>query len=232
MFLSGQQLYQSGGFFPSKVTGYSPSSECTLQGIGINMLGEATNSATFRSVSQNNTLQEKMFNYFLEKNNYITPFLFAISNNILKRLLNSTLLIFIQQLSEPDLDYINRQKKGVIFWDVWGEYLKQVAEDNSINIYELTTDKEEQIKLLSKYEEVLIGESNNLKNINGTTKNMYFGTLFKGLTNSKTVNKVQTNQNLKLQLVKNQELAAQSLAQEREKQDLLANQNRFLEEQV
>jgi SpoVK/Ycf46/Vps4 family AAA+-type ATPase len=112
------------------------------------------------------SLQQKIFNYFLEKNNYITPFLFAMSNSILKRLLNSTLLIFIKQLSEPDLDYINRQKKGIIFWDVWGEYLKQVAEENSINIYELTTDKEEQIKLLSKYEEILIGQSNNLTSIN------------------------------------------------------------------
>ena len=95
--------------------------------------------------------------YFFEglKNIYFTPFLFSISNSILKRLLNSSLLIFIQQLCEPDLDYINRQKKGIIFWDIWGDYLKQVAEENSINIYELTTDKEEQIKLLSKYEEIL-----------------------------------------------------------------------------
>jgi SpoVK/Ycf46/Vps4 family AAA+-type ATPase len=94
------------------------------------------------------------------KINFLFPFLFIISNSILKRILNSTFLIFIQQLCEPDLDYINRQKKGIIFWDIWGEYLKQVAEDNSINIYELTTDKEEQIKLLSKYEEIW-GENNN-----------------------------------------------------------------------
>ena len=170
IFLSGQQLYQSGGFSSDhlKITGHFPSNK-----VEMNMLSGTTNRSTFPSVSensfgliQNNTLQEKMFNYFLEKNNYVTPFLFAISNNILKRLLNSTLLIFIQQLSEPDLDYINRQKKGIIFWDVWGEYLKQVAEENSINIYELTTDKEEQIKLLSKYEEILIGQSNNLSNIN------------------------------------------------------------------
>ena len=80
---------------------------------------------------------------------------FAITNSIVKRLLNSLLLVFIQQLYEPDLDSIIREKKGIIFWDIWGEYLKQIAEENSINIYELTTDKEEQIKLLSKYEDVL-----------------------------------------------------------------------------
>jgi hypothetical protein len=82
-------------------------------------------------------------------------FLFALTNSVLKRFLNSSFLVFIQQLCEPDLDYINRQKKGIIFWDIWGEYLKTVAEENSINIYELTTDKEEQIKLLSKYEEAM-----------------------------------------------------------------------------
>ena len=90
-----------------------------------------------------------------KKKIYLDSFLWAIplaiSNSILKRLLNSTLLVFVQQLYEPDIDSIIREKKGIIFWDLWGESLKQIAEENSINIYELTTDKEEQIKLLSKY---------------------------------------------------------------------------------
>ena len=85
------------------------------------------------------------------------PFLFSgfAGNSFLKRLLNSSLLLFIQQLCEPDLDSINRQKKGIIFWDIWGEYLKKVALLERINIYELTSDKEEQVKLLSKYEETI-----------------------------------------------------------------------------
>ena len=99
-----------------------------------------------------------------KKKLYLDPLLWgvplAISNSILKRLLNSTLLLFIQQLYEPDVDSIIREKKGIIFWDIWGEYLKEIAEENSINIYELTTDKEEQIKLLSKYEEVLLRSEN------------------------------------------------------------------------
>ena len=94
-----------------------------------------------------------------KKNLYFDSFLwtipFAITNSILKRVLNSTLLVFVQQLYEPDIDSIIREKKGIIFWDIWGESLKQIAEENSINIYELTTDKEEQIKLLSKYADVL-----------------------------------------------------------------------------
>ncbi|MDX2173285.1 MAG: SpoIIE family protein phosphatase [Bacteroidota bacterium] len=42
----------------------------------------------------------------------------------------------------------------------------------------------------------------------------------------------QTNKNLKMQLVKNEELSEQTIAQAKEKQELLANQNKFLEEQV
>ena len=83
-----------------------------------------------------------------------STFLFGINNSIIRRLTNSSLLLFIQQLSEPDLDYINRQKKGIIFWDIWGECLKTIAEENAVNIYELSTDKEEQLKLLSNIERV------------------------------------------------------------------------------
>lgn len=82
-----------------------------------------------------------------------------IYNSIIKRILNVCFLTFVQQLAEPDLDYINRQKKAQSIWDIWGEYLKTIAEENSINIYELTTDKEEQIKLLSKYEEALLKDN-------------------------------------------------------------------------
>lgn len=109
--------------------------------------------------------------------NIIAPqglFLLGLSNSILKGLLNSSLLVFIQQLCEPDLDYINRQKKGIIFWDIWGEYLKKVAEENSINIYELTTDKEEQVKLLSKYEEAIVASEGKKGDLN----NEYLGNNF------------------------------------------------------
>jgi len=85
-----------------------------------------------------------------------------IYNTIIKRVLNVCFLTLVQQLAEPDLDYINRQKKAQSIWDIWGEYLKIIAEENSINIYELTTDKEEQIKLLSKYEEALFKDNKRL----------------------------------------------------------------------
>lgn len=92
-------------------------------------------------------------------------FLASILSSITKRVFNSSFIIFIQQLCEPDLDFINRQKKARSIWDIWGEDLQTIAEDNSINIYELTTDKQEQIKLLSKYEDSL-QSSNNFKGEN------------------------------------------------------------------
>jgi len=97
-------------------------------------------------------------------------FLLAIINSALKRFFNSSFLLFIQQLCEPDLDYINRKKKGIIFWDIWGEYLKTVAEENSINIYELTTDKEEQIRLLTKYEEIVLKNKIKTQPVQNTSK--------------------------------------------------------------
>ncbi len=58
--------------------------------------------------------------------------------------------ILLFQFYQPDSDLIIRQKKGIIFWDIWGDFLMQVAEDSNINISELTSLKEEQIKLLEK----------------------------------------------------------------------------------
>lgn len=85
--------------------------------------------------------------------------LFMLTHTALKRVLNASFLTVIQQLWEPDLDYIYRQKKAQSIWDIWGEHLKLIAEENSINIYELTTNKEDQVKLLSKYEESIKNDS-------------------------------------------------------------------------
>ena len=95
----------------------------------------------------------------------ITKFLnlVAISLNysFFKRFSNLSFLTFINQICEPDSDYLYRKTKGTIFWEIWGENLKKVSDSNAINLYELSTDKEEQIKLLTKYEEL-----NNINNVN------------------------------------------------------------------
>ena len=58
----------------------------------------------------------------------------------------------IEKFYQPENDLITRQKKGIIFWDLWSEVLIEVAEDANINISELTSLKEEQNRLLEKLE--------------------------------------------------------------------------------
>nr|YP_009629571.1 cell division protein [Chlorococcum tatrense]AYQ94355.1 cell division protein [Chlorococcum tatrense] len=72
--------------------------------------------------------------------------------------------ILLFQFYQPDTDLMVRQKKGIIFWDVWGDFLMQVAEDSNINISELTSLKEEQIKLLEKSSEFVSLQSNKTNN--------------------------------------------------------------------
>nr|UZA61404.1 cell division protein FTSH [Chlorogonium euchlorum] len=73
-----------------------------------------------------------------------------VGSTFLQRRIYHLYEILFFQFYQPDTDLINRHKKGVIFWDIWGDFLMQVAEDSNINISELTSVKEEQIKLLEK----------------------------------------------------------------------------------
>ena len=56
----------------------------------------------------------------------------------------SFLDIFLDRLTKPDIDLIIRQKKGIIFWDIWAEILVQAAEIYNINLSSLINIKEEQ----------------------------------------------------------------------------------------
>nr|AMN09283.1 cell division protein [Ourococcus multisporus] len=60
----------------------------------------------------------------------------------------SSLEIFYSWVLTPDKDLILRQKKGVIFWDIWAEILIQAAEKYKMNLSSLNTLKEEQELLI------------------------------------------------------------------------------------
>lgn len=45
---------------------------------------------------------------------------------------------------QPDIDILVRQKKGMIFWDIWAEILLKAAEKYNVNIPSFVTLKEEQ----------------------------------------------------------------------------------------
>lgn len=76
----------------------------------------------------------------------------GITNSLIQRRIWHLYQAIIEQLCQPDTDLIIRQKKGMVFWDIWSELLIDVAEDANINISELTSLKEEQNRLLDKLE--------------------------------------------------------------------------------
>jgi hypothetical protein len=90
-----------------------------------------------------------------------TTFL-SLASTFLKRRIYHLYEILVLQFYQPDTDLLVRQKKGIVFWDIWGDFLTQTAEDSNVNISELTSLKEEQIKLLE----------NASDNINFKTKNI------------------------------------------------------------
>jgi SpoVK/Ycf46/Vps4 family AAA+-type ATPase len=53
-------------------------------------------------------------------------------------------------LFQPDIDILVRQKKGMIFWDIWAEILFKAAEKYNVNIPSFVTLKEEQEIFLEK----------------------------------------------------------------------------------
>nr|AYQ94172.1 cell division protein [Borodinellopsis texensis] len=75
--------------------------------------------------------------------------------------------IFVYNLCQPDTDLLVRQKKGLIFWDIWTDYVIEITEDSNINISELTSIKEQQDSFFEK-----IAYSNSFsKDVEKITKN-------------------------------------------------------------
>jgi hypothetical protein len=74
--------------------------------------------------------------------------LLNLASPFLKRRVYHLYEILLFQIYQPDTDLIMRQRKGTVFWDIWGDFLTQIAEDSNLNLSELTSLKEEQIQLL------------------------------------------------------------------------------------
>jgi len=93
--------------------------------------------------------------------------LLNLSSTFLKRRMYHLYEILVLQFYQPDTDLLVRQRKGIVFWDIWGDFLTQTAEDSNINISELTSLKEEQMKLLENAS-LEIAEESNLQKIRPT----------------------------------------------------------------
>ena len=54
------------------------------------------------------------------------------------------------EFNQPDMDILTRQRKGMIFWDIWAEILLKAAEKYNVNIPSFVTLKEEQELFIEK----------------------------------------------------------------------------------
>lgn len=76
------------------------------------------------------------------------PFGGFVFGFITQKMFLGSLEIFYTWVLKPDTDLMIRQKKGVIFWDIWAEILIQAAEKYKMNLSSLSTLKEEQELLI------------------------------------------------------------------------------------
>jgi len=67
---------------------------------------------------------------------------------VVQRFFLESTQLFYQWLLKPESDLRIRQKKGIIFWDIWSEILIQAAEKYKMNLSSLSTVKDEQELLI------------------------------------------------------------------------------------
>lgn len=79
---------------------------------------------------------------------FLHSFEFFTYSNITSFALQKRFLYFFENfssvLTQPDMDIFVRQRKGMIFWDIWAEILLKAAEKYNVNIPSFVTLKEEQ----------------------------------------------------------------------------------------
>ena len=73
---------------------------------------------------------------------------------------------FCSTILQPDMDLLTRQRKGIIFWDIWAEILLKAAEKYNVNIPSFVTLKEEQELFIEK----LLQDKEFLNNLQNQTQ--------------------------------------------------------------
>nr|WVD55840.1 cell division protein [Tetradesmus sp. JML-2023a] len=95
----------------------------------------------------------------------LNSFTFFGSSNLLSYIFQKRLFYFFEHfssvLTQPDMDILIRQKKGMIFWDIWAEILLKAAEKYNVNIPSFVTLKEEQELFIER----LLQDKHFLKNL-------------------------------------------------------------------
>jgi SpoVK/Ycf46/Vps4 family AAA+-type ATPase len=122
------------------------------------------------------------------------------SSNLLSYILQKRIFYFFEHfssvLTQPDMDILIRQKKGMIFWDIWAEILLKAAEKYNVNIPSFVTLKEEQELFIER----LLQDKHFLKNLQIEKSNSF---LFKSKQNIETFNGEMLQQNSLASFVEN-----------------------------
>lgn len=107
------------------------------------------------------TFDEQIWNSVVKFSRLTRAFPPFVSSFFMQRFFLSTFQTFYIWLYKSDIDLLMRQKKGMIFWDIWTEILLQAAENYKMNLSSLSTLKEEQELLI---ENLLQEKDGNLGN--------------------------------------------------------------------
>jgi SpoVK/Ycf46/Vps4 family AAA+-type ATPase len=109
-----------------------------------------------KSLSQSSSLSFQTNQSF----SLFNPFQFLLStgyfqfSNFAAYVLQKRLLYVFENipsiLLQPDIDILVRQRKGIIFWDIWAEILLKAAEKYNVNLPSFVTLKEEQELFIEK----------------------------------------------------------------------------------
>lgn len=91
-------------------------------------------------------------------------------------------------LLQPDIDILVRQRKGILFWDIWSEILLKAAEKYNVNLPSFVTLKEEQELFLEKLvRDFQFFESFNPQHIQQPSQNTFFSSLQIGRASTKSL---------------------------------------------
>jgi SpoVK/Ycf46/Vps4 family AAA+-type ATPase len=122
------------------------------------------------------------------------------SSNLLSYIFQKRMFYFLEHFSSvlttPDMDILTRQRKGMIFWDIWAEILLKAAEKYNVNIPSFVTLKEEQELFIER----LLQDKNFLKNLQIEKPNSF---LFASKQNFETFNGEMLQQNSLASFVEN-----------------------------
>ncbi len=111
-------------------------------------------SFAFTTKKFSRSLRFAPFALFLASGNSAQTFSTLVGINTSSFFFQKHFLSFFEQfssiLTQPDIDILVRQRKGMIFWDIWAEILLKTAEKYNVNIPSFVTLKEEQELFLEK----------------------------------------------------------------------------------